>query len=793
MNNEMPEEVLSRYITEEGMHPKMFYGMLKKEVVIGEEAFWVKDAISTYLQKDESIRVIDVIYKNKKSIRVIDKRALEKYLNSYVCGIIIGEDKDERQRLYIDAEQEAPVQIIPWAYISERNAQSLIDYFSDSCSSAESVQTIHCNEVPLLGTSKNPGHIIIYDTIEGGEVFLKGFLSVGGGDGQIQYSNHNIRIWGRRNGLLDTDSSDANSITADFSDVVNFNQSGLMRWNGKCFLMLVPRSDVSDNVYMQRDKHSVLDYSADSGKWLPLPFVNDNGDSKGPEDVNIATYQGLLGNGMAMDGSSVGEDAADAVGEQPPKGVQYETEADKMYPAIDPATNAMSAVPTPGSNIEPNDESNPEYDSEEKPQLHKGEDDRSPEESERAFLKGFKNYVKEECGFNYDDRDLERFHTCVKTGMMTLLGGDPGSGKSSLFELYARALAGDSKNCNFKQVDVNPTWMEPSDLMGYSTPNLNNSNGEKQFHESQCGLRSFLADLKGADERAPALVCFEEMNLARIELYFAEFIQLISRYELTSTKKNLPSYGGDDKQAPLIIPSDVRFVGTCNDDPTVKPMSNRFFDRSNFIRLSGDSKEWKRTSDEKKKNDTTASDGKEESPQEKGTFCLFARESGRIGECKSTMVSAKDYGSWIKNPSREDSLKVGKKLDNILNEIRKELSAIVACPSPRVIGEILRYVYNRPFPAGVTDDTIRVYIALDEALVQRVISKCVPNALMRGKFEAAAQKVRETFKTGFKSAQENGEEMVSLTAERLDELEMETKSLFQWSGVEDDSNVNNAE
>ena len=483
-------------------------------------------------------------------------------------------------------------------------------------------------------------------------------------------------------------------------------------------------------------------------------------------------------------------------------------EVNTSHPASNQIVGTMDAVPNPESNIEHNSASNPEDDSEEKPQVHK-KDDRSPEEREMAFLERFKKYVKEECGFNYDDRDLERFHTCVKTGMMTLLGGDPGSGKSSLFELYARALAGDSKGCNFKQVDVNPTWMEPSDLMGYSTPNLNNSNGEKQFHESQCGLRSFLADLKGADERAPALVCFEEMNLARIELYFAEFIQLISRYELTSTKKNLPSYGGDDKQAPLIIPSDVRFVGTCNDDPTVKPMSNRFFDRSNFIRLSGDSKEWKRTSDEKKKNDTTASDGKEESPQEKGTFCLFARESGRIGECKSTMASAKDYGSWIKNPSREDSLKVGKKLDNILNEIRKELSAIVACPSPRVIGEILRYVCNRPFPAGVTDDTIRLYIALDEALVQRVISKCVPNALMRGKFEAAAKKVRETFEKGFKSAQgkgdqpveesgdkpveEKGEEIVSLTAERLDELEMETKSLFRWSGVEDYSNVNNAE
>lgn len=736
MNNEMPEEVLLRYITEKGMHPKMFYGMLKKEVVIGEEAFWVKDAISTYLQKDESIRVIDVIYKNDKSIRVIDKRALEKYLNSYVCGIIIGEDKDERQRLYIDAEQEAPVQIIPWEYISERNAQSLIDYFSDSCSSAESVQTIHCNEVPLLGTSEKPGHIIIFDTIKGEGVFLKGFSSIGGGE--IQYSNRNIYIWGRRNYSQGNGSNNADSLDADFVDVVNFNQSALMRRNDKCFLMVVPKIN---NSYMEDGKHSVLDYSQDNGEscWMPLPFDNESKQ---------------IGNSMKNDG-------IDIVAPYP---------VDEMIAAQKANTDkgATPAVPTPASNINLNDESNPVDDS-------KVKGDRSPEEREMEFLAGFKNYVKNECGFNYDDRDLERFHTCVKTGMMTLLGGDPGSGKSSLFELYARALAGNMGGGNFKRIDVNPTWMEPSDLMGYTAPNLNDPNGEKQFHESQCGLRGFLAEL-GSEEsnqqRAPALICFEEMNLARIELYFAEFIQIISRYEISAEDKKLPGYGGASKQEPLTIPADIRFVGTCNEDPTVKPMSDRFLDRSNVIRLSGDNKAWRNKDAE---------------------FQLFARGRGEIKGCSLQMVSAREYGSWVKTPSQDETKSLGNMLDGILSKIRVDLSAIVPCPSPRVVGEILRYVANRPFPSGVKDDNVRLYVAFDEALAQRVISKCVPNALMRGKFEAAAKKVRGAFEEGFKSAQEECEKIVSLTAERLDELERETKSLFQWSGVEDDSSIDNVE
>ena len=376
--------------------------------------------------------------------------------------------------------------------------------------------------------------------------------------------------------------------------------------------------------------------------------------------------------------------------------------------------------------------------------------------NEISFLRMFKKYVQE-CGFNYTDRDLVRFHTCVKTGMMTLLGGDPGSGKSSLFELYARALAGKSMD-NFKRIDVNPAWMEPSDLMGYSTPSITNTSGAGQFHESQCKLRKFLRELKRDEknDRAPALVCFEEMNLARIELYFSEFMQFISRYRICSEDKKLDSYGDDDGQGELKLPSDLRFVGTFNDDVTVKPMSDRFLDRSSVIRLSVDDMNWKKS---------------------QGEFLLFARSSGRIADRSGPMVSASDYEKWIKIPTQEDVEKIGAELDEIICKIKGELSEIVACPSPRAVEEMLRYVVNRPFDSDIPADVQRC-IALDEALVQRVISKCVPNALKRGKFQQAAERIKEVFLSV-------GMESTSLTVKQLETLEKETSSLFQWGGVAD--------
>ena len=747
------------------------------------------------------------------------KRMVEGKEGQWVAGSI----NDKGKLTLLEQSSQEPVQVIPWSSIDKGDNEDSDSAAAFFLNPANAAVPIKCNLdlFPLIGGLNNPGHIIVYDD-SGSGAFLKGFSHIG--EGQIQRSEVKVLLKEVFRKIAN-DLYEKNLIKV-FPMVFDASHK---------FLLLATSKS--------KGKKSKKNLLLDRAEWKSvdkLLYPSDNGDANDGQDALSTIDSGQKaesnaqvsedgamqqegdnqGAGNNNDGGAMRDDNQDNGSDELGRGmwqpldkvqVHRSAEEEKPYPDNPNITDGQK-ISANGDNAaagltqeanDPGRDQAPECAAEEALIKNQGlpvddlggntnpSDTKTPEEREQEFLKHFKEYVKE-CGFNYNDRDLERFHTCVKTGMMTLLGGDPGSGKSSLFELYARALAGKSRGCNFKRIDVNPTWMEPSDLMGYSTPNLNNSNGEKQFHESQCGLRSFLADLKGADERAPALVCFEEMNLARIELYFAEFIQLISRYELTSTKKNLPSYGGDDKQAPLIIPSDVRFVGTCNDDPTVKPMSDRFLDRSNVIRLSGNNKAW--------------TDEKEE-------LHLFARGRGKVAPYPGHGVSAEEYKSWIiddvdqtqgdANQSRKEINSLGNILDGILSKIRAKLSAIVPCPSPRVVGEILRYVANRPFPSGVKDDNVRLYVAFDEALVQRVISKCVPNALMRGKFEAAAKLVEETFEEEFvpgkekeRKPEEGGgpiEKISSLTAERLNELEMETKSLFQWSGVEDDSSVDNAE
>ena len=377
------------------------------------------------------------------------------------------------------------------------------------------------------------------------------------------------------------------------------------------------------------------------------------------------------------------------------------------------------------------------------------------ESPELQFLQRFKRYV-EDCGFHYTERDLFRFHTCVKTGMLTLLGGEPGCGKSSLAELYARALIGRTKErCErdeevekcFKRVDVNPAWMEPADLMGYAVPNVTDS-GEKTevFHEAQCGLRKFL---KEAKPDKPAIVCFEEINLARIELYFSDFVQLISRYEI-GEEKELPSYGGEDGKQKLNIYNVMRFVGTFNEDETVKSMSKRFLDRCNVVRLATDYKETK----------------------------LFSSFGGRLEAFKEEGVSGEEYHAWLKSVDNEGARLIGEKLDELYQKIVYQDSAffkVITCPSPRVRAEILRYVINRPRTAAVSEDDW-IKMAFDEAVAQRIVSKCVPDALHKRNYGEAAERLRDVLST----SQNDG---VVLTADVLDSLQSETNSLYEYADV----------
>ena len=308
--------------------------------------------------------------------------------------------------------------------------------------------------------------------------------------------------------------------------------------------------------------------------------------------------------------------------------------------------------------------------------------------------------VARESGFDYDPRDMVRFHTSVKVGGFTVLGGLPGCGKSSLVALYARALLGKDKldkDDSYLTIDVSPSWMEPEDILGHW--------GLKgRYVCAQTGLVEFLRRAVSGDGFSTMpIVCLEEMNLARVEHYFADFMQQLCRSEDERGLRGVPEFDGQEKpEAFLPLSPSLRFVGTNNFDQTTQRFSPRFYDRSNYIELV---------------------DSRTPEPFLKGVPSYLNADFG-------SQVERTTYESWFNKEPSHDILEpaVVDKYKS-LTEVFKNVNLPV---SRRAEVAILVYIANRPFlPECGDDSSDRVACqmrALDEVIAQKILSRYTGNS-----------------------------------------------------------------
>lgn len=111
----------------------------------------------------------------------------------------------------------------------------------------------------------------------------------------------------------------------------------------------------------------------------------------------------------------------------------------------------------------------------------------------------------------YYKQDLLRdFFALIRTNDLIILAGDSGSGKTNLVKSMADAIGGKSII-----IPVKPNWTSSEDLLGYYNPL------EKKFLSTP-----FLDALFEASQHPeiPYFICLDEMNLARVEYYFADFL-----------------------------------------------------------------------------------------------------------------------------------------------------------------------------------------------------------------------------------------------------------------------------
>lgn len=203
-----------------------------------------------------------------------------------------------------------------------------------------------------------------------------------------------------------------------------------------------------------------------------------------------------------------------------------------------------------------------------------------PLSKELIFLSRFKTITKKE-KLLYSDQDLTNFHTAMKSGNLVILAGLSGSGKSKLVSCYAKAL--NSKQI-LKMIPVQPFWQDDSDLLGFV--DINNF----IYHPGDSGLVDTLIEANSNTDKM-YVINFDEMNLARVEHYFAQFLSVMEmdpidrKINLYSEKESSRLFNSDKYPPFITISTNVIFTGTVNLDESTFTFSDKVLDRANVIKL----------------------------------------------------------------------------------------------------------------------------------------------------------------------------------------------------------------
>ena len=201
------------------------------------------------------------------------------------------------------------------------------------------------------------------------------------------------------------------------------------------------------------------------------------------------------------------------------------------------------------------------------------------------------NYITN-LGFQYQFEEVANFYLALRAKPFVILAGISGTGKTQLSRKFAAAL-GFSKE-QVIQLPVRPDWTDSSDLLGYTSLDGN-------FIPKDLTLAIQKAT---ANPDKPYFFILDEMNLARVEHYFSDYLSVIEtrervgkeiktdpilREEILKTAKNK----NDFKE--MGLPQNLYMIGTVNMDETTHAFSKKVLDRANSIEMNEVDLNWIRS------------------------------------------------------------------------------------------------------------------------------------------------------------------------------------------------------
>mgnify|MGYP000499221800 CR=1 FL=1 len=197
----------------------------------------------------------------------------------------------------------------------------------------------------------------------------------------------------------------------------------------------------------------------------------------------------------------------------------------------------------------------------------------------------------------------------IKSKPFLLLAGISGTGKSRIVRELARVCWEEGtdeykaqKPKNFQMVQVKPNWHDSSDLIGY----VSRVSGKAEYVAGE--FLKFIAKA-WEDTKTPYFLCLDEMNLAPVEQYFAEYLSVIESRKshedgtvttdpileksaedwyrvLTSELTNDDNVRNRFLEEGICIPQNFIVVGTVNMDETTFSFSRKVLDRAMTIEMN---------------------------------------------------------------------------------------------------------------------------------------------------------------------------------------------------------------
>lgn len=198
----------------------------------------------------------------------------------------------------------------------------------------------------------------------------------------------------------------------------------------------------------------------------------------------------------------------------------------------------------------------------------------------KELVKYIRAYGANRENLYYSEKTIRCFIASLAASNLLILQGLSGTGKSSLPRLFKEALAFESS-----LVPVQPSWRDNRELLGYD------NDFTKRFKETE--FTKILYEASSIINRDKIwFIVLDEMNLARIEYYFADFLSILEKKPeewIISLVANNEDINQDKipknlvNGTSLLVSQNIWFIGTANRDESTFGITDKVYDRAQVL------------------------------------------------------------------------------------------------------------------------------------------------------------------------------------------------------------------